>query len=351
MDIKQINQFLEENKLPKFRLKQILKAVCTDSVSSFSEISTLPKDLREKMDKEIDILSFEPEEIQSDKKDGSQKVLLKLSDGNFIETVLMPGVNENHWTACISSQVGCAMGCSFCATGTMGFKRNLNYEEIIDQVLFWKQYLSKNKPEDTLANIVYMGMGEPFMNWDEVSKSIHKLLDESLFNFSARHISVSTSGIADKIKRFAKEFPQLNLAVSLIFPNNEIRSEHMPVNKKFDLRELAQAINYYLMITNRKIFLEYVLFEGVNDEESHAQELAAFIKHIEKKQLVHINLIRYNTTDAKFKSSTREKTIAFQKYLSKYKIFSTVRKSIGGEINAACGQLAGKIVDNPKNKS
>ena len=344
MDIKKINIFLEENKLPKFRLKQILKAVYADSVSSFSEISTLPKDLREKMDKEVDILSFEAEEIQSDKKDGSQKVLLKLSDGNFIETVLMPGVIENHWTACISSQVGCAMACAFCATGNMGFKRNLSYEEIIDQVLFWKQYLVKNKPEDNLSNIVYMGMGEPFMNWDEVSKSIHKLLDESLFNFSARHISVSTSGLADKIKRFAKEFPQLNLAVSLIFPNDEDRSKHMPVNKKFNLKDLTQAINYYLMTTNRKIFLEYVLFEGINDEEANAQELAQFIKHIEKKQLVHINLIRYNTTDSKFKSTSREKTVAFQKYLSKYKIFSTIRKSIGGEINAACGQLAGKVL-------
>jgi 23S rRNA (adenine2503-C2)-methyltransferase len=258
MNIKEINNFLEENKLPKFRLKQILKAVYQDSVSSFSEISTLPKDIRGKMDKEIGILSFTPEEIQSDKKDGTQKVLLKLDDGNFIETVLMPGVIENHWTACISSQVGCAMGCAFCATGKMGFKRNLNYEEIIDQVLFWKQYLSKNKPEDTLSNIVYMGMGEPFMNWDEVSMSIHKLLDEGLFNFSARHISVSTSGIADKIKRFAKEFPQLNLAVSLIFPNDQTRSKYMPVNKKFNLRDLAQAINYYLMTTNRKIFFEYV---------------------------------------------------------------------------------------------
>jgi len=348
MNIKQINNFLEENKLPKFRLKQILKAVYQDSVSSFSEISTLPKDLREKMDKEIPILSFEAQKVQSDKKDGTQKVLLKLTDGNFIETVLIPGVIEGHWTTCISSQVGCAMRCSFCATGKMGFKRNLSYEEIIDQVLFWKQYLAKNKPEDTLANIVYMGMGEPFMNWDEVSMSIHKLLDEGLFNFSARHISVSTSGIADKIKKFAKEFPQLNLAVSLIFPNNEARSEYMPVNKKFNLRELAQAINYYLMTTNRKIFFEYVLFDGINDEEENAKELVQFIKHIEKKQLVHINLIRYNTTDSKFKSSSREKTIAFQKHLSKYKIFSTVRKSIGGEINAACGQLAGKVDEAKK---
>jgi len=348
VDIKKINQFLEDNKLPKFRLKQILKAVYQDSASSFSEITVLPKDLREKMNKEIDILSFEPEEIQSDKKDGSQKVLLKLVDGNFIETVLMPGVIENHWTACISSQVGCAMGCAFCATGTMGFKRNLGYEEIIDQVLFWKQYLAKNKPDNTLSNIVFMGMGEPFMNWDEVSKSIHKLLDESLFNFSARHISVSTSGIADKIKRFAKEFPQLNLAISLIFPNNEARSEYMPVNKRFDLRELSQAVNYYLMITNRKIFFEYILFDDINDKEENAKELASFIKHIEKNQLVHINLIRYNTTENKFRASSREKALAFQKHLSKYKIFSTIRKSIGGEINAACGQLAGKTENKEK---
>ena len=345
MNIKEINKFIEENKLPKFRLKQILKAVYQDHVSAFSEISTLPKELREKMDKELNILSFEPEEIQSDKKDGSQKVLLKLSDANFIETVLMPGVNDNHWTACISSQVGCAMACAFCATGKMGLKRNLTYEEIIDQVLFWKQYLAKNRPGDTLANIVYMGMGEPFMNWDEVSKSIHKLLDESLFNFSARHISVSTSGIADKIKRFAKEFPQLNLAISLIFPNDKDRSEYMPVNKRFDLRELSQAINYYLMTTNRKIFFEYVLFDGINDQEENAKELVNFIKHIEKKQLVHINLIRYNTTESKFKSSSKEATTAFQKYLTKYKIFSTIRKSIGGEINAACGQLAGRVDD------
>jgi len=342
MDIKKIKQFLEEKKLPKFRLKQILKAVYQDSVSCFSEISTLPKDLREELDKEINILSFSPDEIQTDKKDQTKKVLLKLSDENYIETVLMPGVIEGHWTTCISSQVGCALNCAFCATGKNGFNRNLDYDEIIDQVLFWKQYLAKHNPEDSLSNIVFMGMGEPFMNWDEVSKAIHKLLDESLFNFSSRHISVSTSGVADKIKKFAKDFPQLNLAVSIIFPNDQDRSEHMPINNKFNLRELIQAINYYLITTNRKIFLEYILFDGVNDKEENAKELAELIRHIEKKQLVHVNLIRYNTTENNFKASSRETAVSFQKHLSKYKIFSTIRKSIGGEINAACGQLAGK---------
>ncbi|PLX21527.1 23S rRNA (adenine(2503)-C(2))-methyltransferase RlmN [Candidatus Parcubacteria bacterium] len=342
MDIKKLSQYLEDNKLPKFRLKQILKAVYQDSVSSFLEISTLAKDLREKIDKEFNILSFKPNEIQSDKKDGSQKVLLELKDGHAIETVLMPGSIDKHWTACISSQVGCPMGCSFCATGKIGFKRNLNYEEIIDQVLFWKQYLKKNKAEDTLSNIVFMGMGEPFMNWDEVSLAIKKLLDESLFNFSARHISVSTSGVADKIKKFAREFPQLNLAVSLVFPNDEERSKNMPVNKKYDLRELAQAINYYLQTTNRKIFFEYILFDGLNDREEDVTQIARFIANIEKKHLIHINLIRYNSTDTSFRPSSRERAEDFHKNLAKLKIASTIRKSVGGDINAACGQLAAK---------
>ena len=187
-----------------------------------------------------------------------------------------------------------------------------------------------------------MGMGEPFHNWKEVSIALNKLLDESLFNFSSRGISVSTSGMADKIKQFAKEYPQINLAVSLIFPNDEDRSQNMPVNRTHSLPELAQAINYYLNTTNRKVFLEYVMFQGLNDRPEDARDLASFISMIEKRHLIHINLIKYNSTESKFKPSSKESMESFQELLKKMRLSTSIRRSFGEDIKAACGQLAGK---------
>jgi 23S rRNA (adenine(2503)-C(2))-methyltransferase len=359
MDLKKLEQFLQENNLPKFRLAQIQKAIFADGVSSFSEITTLSKDLREKMGKEMKLLAFEAEKVLV-AKDGparnashasvssrsgaggqSIKALLKTISGDLIETVLIspkPGT----WSACISCQVGCAMGCRFCATGKMGFKRNLSAEEITDQILFWKQYLKKNDIEGSFSNIVYMGMGEPFLNWKNVSESIRILTDEKLFGFGSRSLSVSTSGIIEGIEKMADEFPQVNLAISLHFASDEKRDRFMPVNKKDNLESLKNALQKYFQVTKRKVFLEYIMLDGINDTARDAKMLSDFVYSIGNKQLLHVNLIRYNITSEEMKPSSKTRTQLFKNELEKHQINATIRKSLGEEIKAACGQLAGK---------
>lgn len=353
MDISKLAKFLEEKNQPKFRLGQIQKAIFQDGMSSFSQITTISKDLREMLQTYIgEMLSFEVEKVLEARDGQSIKALLKLHDGSPIETVLIspkPGV----WSACISCQVGCQMGCRFCATGKMGFKRNLTAEEITDQILFWKQYLKKNaesfrisdlgirNSNTSVGSIVFMGMGEPFNNWQNVSESIKILTDEKLFGFGSRSLSVSTSGIAEGIVRMAREFPQVNLALSLHFANDEKRSRYMPANLKDDMSALKKALQEYFQITKRKVFLEYIMLDGINDTALDARQLAEYIKSIGNKQLLHVNLIRYNTTSEDLKPSTRDNTTRFKNGLEKLGIHATIRKSLGDEIKGACGQLAG----------
>jgi 23S rRNA (adenine(2503)-C(2))-methyltransferase len=369
MNIQKLEQFLLENNLPKFRLGQIQKAIFQDGVSTFSEITTLSKDLREKIEKELEMLSFEVEKVLVASDGQSIKALLRChpeldsgstqipdqvrndKEGDLIETVLIspkPGI----WSACISCQVGCAMGCRFCATGKMGFKRDLTAEEITDQILFWKQYLKKNfheiencklKIENSnisVGNIVYMGMGEPFNNWEQVSQSIKILTDEKLFGFGSRSLSVSTSGIADGIETMANEFPQVNLAISLHFASDEKRDRFMPVNKKDNLENLRNALKQYFTITNRKVFLEYIMLDGINDTALDAKLLSDFVYSIGNTHLLHVNLIRYNTTSEDLKPSSKTRTQLFKQELEKHRVNATIRKSLGEEIKAACGQLA-----------
>lgn len=341
MDIKKINEFLKSNNIPDYRLKQIIKAVYQDGVSAISEITTISKELREKMNKEIKILSFEVEDVLESRDKKSFKALLKLVDGNHIETVLLSPIS-NYWSACVSSQAGCALGCRFCATGNSGFKRNLISEEITDQILFWKQYIKKNNLAGNFQNLVFMGMGEPLMNYEEVSKSIKNLMDSGLFNFGARHISVSTAGLPDGIKRLAKDFPQVNLAVSLMAANDEKRSELMPINKRYKLSGIKKALDYYFDKTNRKVFFEYIMLDDINDKRKDADNLIKFINSNLRPKLLHVNLIRYNTAAGGLKPSKDETVKWFKEYLIKNKISATIRKSLGAEIKAACGQLAGK---------
>jgi len=341
MRIKEVSEFLKSNQVPDYRLGQIIKAVYQDGVSDFSEITTISKELREKMGQEIKMLSFKVKKVLESRDKKSFKALLKLADGNQIETVLLSAV-KNHWSACVSSQAGCALGCRFCATGKLGFKRNLKSEEITDQILFWKQYIRKNHLSGSFQSIVFMGMGEPFMNYEEVSKSVKKLIDAGLFNFGARHISVSTAGLPKGIKRFAKDFPQVNLAISLTAADDKKRSDIMPINKRYKLSEIRRALDYYFEKNNRKVFLEYIMLEDVNDKREDADNLIEFINSNLKPRLLHVNLIRYNTAAGGLKPSNEAKVDWFKDYLGKNKISATVRKSLGEEIKAACGQLAGE---------
>lgn len=341
MDLNKLEKILKENNQPKFRLEQIRKAVFEYGISSFSEISTIPNDLRKVLDREMKILSFETEKflISDDKK--SMKALLKLSDNNYVETVLLSPRPET-WTACISSQVGCPLNCAFCATGKEGFRRNLTAEEITDQILFWKQRLKNNKIQGNFSNVVYMGMGEPFLNWEEVKKSLEDLINPKLLNFGSRSISISTVGVPGGVERLLEEFPQVNLAISLHFSDNETRNRFMPANRNYNLDDLRNDLKKYFQKSKRKIFIEYIMFEGLNDNREDAEKLIGYLNSIGNSYLLHANLISYNETSGEFRSSSKNKIERFKDYLLQNKINATIRKSLGTEIAGACGQLAGK---------
>ncbi len=334
-------KLLEDNNQPKFRLEQVKKAIFQDGVFSFENITTISKELREKLKENLDILSFFPDKTLVSKDKRSIKALLKLKDGNLIETVFI-SPKPNIWSACISSQVGCPLGCGFCATGKGGFKRNLTAEEITDQILYWKQYMKKKGLAGVFSNIVYMGMGEPFLNWEEVSKSLRNLTDPDLFGFSSRSISVSTAGIPEGIEKLAMKFPQINLAVSLHFSADEKRDKFMPINKKHNLEKLKNSLRSYFTHCNRKVFLEYILLENVNDSLEDAQDLIKYLKSIGNFHLLHVNLIRYNSTSDKLKPSSSSVAREFKNYLLRNGVNVTIRKSLGEDIQGACGQLAGR---------
>ncbi len=357
MNIEKIAKILKETNQPKYRLEQVKKAVYKDSAISFAEITTFSKELREKLEKQVKILSFETEKVLVSKDKDSIKALLKLNDGKYIESVIIFSKVDN-WTVCLSCQVGCSLKCAFCATGQSGFQRNLSAEEITDQILFWKNYLNKtqkhkiqntNKTQSTnhklpttnykLNNIVFMGMGEPFLNWGEVRKSIENLINPELFGFGSRSISVSTAGIPDGIEKLVKEFPQVNLAISLHFADEQKRNKYMPVSRKYDLRDLRYALQGYFKESRRKVFIEYAMFKGLNDSPYDADSLIDYLKSIKDSYLLHINLIPANTTKGSFQPSDFQRIKKFQNLLLRNGIKTTIRKSLGTDIQGACGQL------------
>lgn len=347
MNLQNLEQFLKDNNQPNFRLKQIKKAIFQDGVSAWSEITTLSKELREILEKEMQILSFDVEKVLISKDNQSVKALLKFQDGEMIETVLLS--SEKNWTVCVSSQVGCPLNCAFCATGREGFRRNLTAEEITDQILFWKQYLKKFQnsklkiQNSTVSNIVYMGMGEPFLNWDQVKKSLEDLINPELFGFGSRSISVSTAGIPEGIEIFTANFPQMNLAISLHFAEDEMRSRYMPISRQYNLKEIRETLKKYFQKSKRKVFIEYILFRGLNDSPQDARKLSEYLKSIGHSYLLHVNLIAYNAeyekTD-KFRASSRDDALKFKNCLEESHINVTIRKSLGNDIQGACGQLA-----------
>ena len=313
---------------PEFRKKQVHRLLFHELINDWDKATNLSLDLRKKLKQEF------PLEIKSklfkskDKK--TIKALIELEDGLQIETVLM--IHGKRTTVCVSTQVGCSLGCLFCATGTMGLKRNLNYYEICEQVLLFKRIRN-------ISNIVFMGMGEPFLNYDNTIKAIKLLNDSNGFNIGSRKISVSTSGIIPGIEKFIKEDLQVNLSISLHAPNNELRSKIMPINNKYPLDELIKIVDEYIIKTNRKVMLEYLMIKGVNDSIEYAEELYQLIKN---KPLYMVNLIRYNPT-GKYSSSTSKTIKEFKEYLEKRGIFITQRYEFGKDIKGACGQL---IVEN-----
>jgi len=344
MDIINLEKFLKERGEKDYRLKQVKKAVFVDLVNNWDEATTLSRELREEIKKEFPISSLEPLRAVESKNKDSIKAVFKLKDGNIIESVLMRHLNTKEDdaktgrnTICVSSQAGCAMNCGFCATGKMGLKRNLTSEEIIDQVLFFARFLRLST--SNVNNVVFMGMGEPFLNYENTIQTIRILNDKDGFNLGIRHISISTCGIIPGIEKFAEENLQVNLAISLHSADDKTRTKLMPINKTYPLADLMKAVDNYIKKTNRKVMFEYLLIDGINDSEEDARKLAKLMKN----SLYHINLIKYHNTGNELKPSPQAKRTQFFDALKKLGVSVTFRVSFGEDILAACGQLAGKI--------
>lgn len=325
-ELKKLNQ-------PGFRTKQILEGIYKHHYRDFSEFGNIPNSLRADLDPnyQIDPIAISDSIVSKDKR--TIKHLFEVQKGNRIETVLMKYSDRN--TVCVSTQVGCPLGCVFCSTGQMGFTRNLSSGEILGQILFIMRTLEADG--EKLSNIVFMGMGEPFLNYPAVIRSIETLTDADLLNFGARRITISTVGIISKLKEFTELDSQVNLAVSLHAPENELRSRLVPANRMNPLKALIAACKEYTDKTRRRITFEYALIDGINDSETQAKQLISLVKGM----LCHVNLIALNPSkDYSLPGSPRERVDAFAKILTDYGIPCSIRLRRGIEINAGCGQLA-----------
>lgn len=320
---------------PVFRARQIWTGLYKKFWQSPDEFTDLPKELRDRLAENFRFDILTPS-LKLDSSDGlTRKTLFKLQDGRQIETVLMR--YDRRRTICISTQVGCAMGCTFCATGQMGFTRHLSSGEIIAQVMYFAHVLQAKN--DVVTNIVLMGMGEPFHNYDNTMAAIDRLNDPDGYNFGARRFTISTSGLAPAIRQFASEKRQVNLAVSLHAAEDALRLSMMPVNKKYDLEELIQACREYVETTGRRITFEWALINGVNDTPEQARKLASLLKGL----ICHVNAIPLNpTTGYEGKATTRERADAFKQILEQNGIPCTIRIRRGIDIQAGCGQLASR---------
>ncbi|KAF0134959.1 MAG: 23S rRNA (adenine2503-C2)-methyltransferase [Candidatus Saganbacteria bacterium] len=329
-DLKSLCSRFAELNIPKFRAKQVFLWLHKKLVFDFSLMSDLPLELREVLSQNFAIGL--PRIIKTFKsKDKTIKFLFGLSDGTRIESVLLKS-SDGRFTICVSTQVGCPLACAFCATGQSGFKRNLTASEIIGQVYL----ITKNFPGVT--NIVYMGMGEPFLNYANVVKSINVLISKEGLNFGQRKISISTSGIPEKIRIFAAEDWQVRLAVSLNSADERIRSRLMPINKKIPLSRIKDAIKYYISRTGRRVTLEYIMIKDVNDTPDALVSLLDFCQGL----LVNVNLIPFNSIGGSFKASEIKTVNLFLRTLINNKINVNLRNRRGEDIQAACGQLAFK---------
>ena len=333
----EITDFFKKNNIQSYRINQLKEWLWQKGVSSFDEMTSLSKENRSLLKNFFEIKSIKiNHKLVS--KDGSIKYLFKLHDNQLIESVLIP--SKQRITACISSQVGCSLDCKFCATGSIKLSRNLYYYEMFDQI-FYLIKESKKEFGRSLTNIVFMGMGEPLLNYKNLMRSIKIVTEKNGLNISPKRITVSTSGIVKMIKKLADDNVKFNLAISLHSTKDSDRSDLMPINKSNDLNKLKNAIKYFYEKTNIRITYEYILFNNLNDDLECAKSLARFCKITPCK----INLIEYNPIEHfDFKKSSKESTIKFIDFLEEKNIIVTLRRSKGSDINAACGQLANKLI-------
>lgn len=340
MDPERIKAVLTELGEPSFRLSQVLEAAHRGTLD-YARMKALPAALRTILRERAPLSSVSERGILVSRDGRARKARLVLGDGTTVESVLLRPKPDGDWTACLSCQVGCAMGCAFCATGLMGLSRSLRAEEISDQVLFWKAHMAEEGLPGRLSNAVYMGMGEPFNCYDAVAGSLRTLMDPKGFALAARHLSVSTVGLAPAMERFAEEFPQVNLALSLHAADDLLRERLIPLARAHPLKELARTLRRILETKGRKIFLEYALLAGVNDGPAHALGLARWVRSVGRPDLLLVNLIAWNPVAATpFTPATVDGVREFRDLLRGHGLSVTVRSSLGSDIRGACGQLA-----------
>lgn len=330
----QLNQFLSDNNIPKFRSKQISNWLYKKLVTSFDQMTNLDQKTIARLKANYYIPTMEIVKLQK-ASDGTEKALLKLSDKHLIETVVMK--YKHGYSVCVTTQIGCAVGCSFCASGLLGFTRNLEAGEIIAQVIFWQRKLASINSR--VSNVVVMGIGEPFNNYQNTLSFINVINDKEGLGIGARHITVSTSGIVPKIYELAKYPKQVNLAISLHAANDKTRSEIMKINDAYPINQLMAAVDEYIAVTNRRVSFEYIMLKGINDSTADAKQLAALVFG----KNCHINLIPYNSVEENSYQGTDEQTVSnFVRVLETNNIQVSVRRSNGEDIDGACGQLRHK---------
>jgi 23S rRNA (adenine2503-C2)-methyltransferase len=336
LTLEELTEEFKKQGMPAFRAKQVFEWLHVKLVDGFDDMTNLSKELRSTLKEKYPITLLSEVDALHSETDGTIKYLFRLNDNRVIESVLMKYHHGN--SVCISSQVGCRMGCKFCASTLGGKERDLLPSEMLDQI-----YRIQALSGERVSNVVVMGTGEPLDNYDNLIRFLKILTDSRGLNISARNITVSTCGIPDKIRAFAEEGMSITLALSLHAPNNEIRKKLMPVASKYSLEEVMEAFIYYYEKTGRRLTFEYSLVEGVNDEEEHAKELSRLIKGIN----CHVNLIPVNPIkERNYKKSESKKIQIFKNTLEKNRINVTIRREMGADINAACGQLRKSYIDN-----
>lgn len=335
---KELEQFFIEIGEPKFRAKQLFNWIYNHKCSSFDEMNNLPKELRKKLEETTELKSLTLIDKKESNENNTTKLVLETIDNKFIEAVIIPDEDRN--TLCISTQVGCPLDCKFCATGVMGYTRNLTAGEIIDQYLI----ASNESGKYGITNIVYMGMGEPLINFKNTIKSLEILTNELSLGISRNRITVSTAGIPEKIKELADNGPKIKLALSLHSPFDEIRTKIMPINKKYPLEEVLKALKYYTEKVNNRITFEYTLLKGINDRDEDIKGIAKICSQLPSKiNLIPFNSIKHIQPDgisAQLEPSASEHFYNFADKLRAKNITVMVRDTRGNDIAAACGQLA-----------
>ena len=336
LSVEELSVFLKKHGVAKFRAKQVHEWLWKKKAISFDEMTSLSIRDRELLKNyfSINALTIHKSETSND---GTIKYSLKLYDNKLVEGVLIP--SKKRLTACVSSQAGCSLSCTFCATGTLKLERNLDFGEIYDQVFLLNEQAKQNFGRP-LSNIVYMGMGEPLLNYDNLIKSVNLISSKDGLSMSPKRITVSTAGIAKMIRKLADDEVKFNLAISLHTADDKKRDDIMPINKSINIAQLEDSIKYFYEKTGTRITYEYILFDGVNDNIEDASKLSKLCRKIPSK----VNLIEYNQVDGlPFKKSTNRQTDKFIKYLEDKNIVVNLRKSKGKDINAACGQLVNKL--------